>query len=142
MKLEDIIKICEEYLKIDETKLDKESIEIPSIYGKILRIRMNESLLLQKYRNDLKKLYSEKKEYYLGRADPKVYKEKPFDLKILKSEVDSYIESDDDFLNLKTKIDIQEEKIFYLDNILKQINNKGFLIKNALEFQKLINGIN
>lgn len=140
MKLEDIMDEAEKYLQIDETNLAKESIETPKMYGKLLRIRTNESMLLQRYRFQLKKLYQDKRDYYLGRADPEVYKAKPFDLKILKSEVDSYIEADDDIQDLTLKIEVQTEKITYLDNALKQVANRGFTIKNALDFNKLMNG--
>lgn len=140
MKLEDIMDEAEKYLQIDETNLAKESIETPKMYGKLLRIRTNESMLLQRYRFQLKKLYQDKRDYYLGRADPEIYKAKPFDLKILKSEVDSYIEADDDIQDLTLKIEVQTEKITYLDNALKQVANRGFTIKNALDFLKMMNG--
>ena len=140
MKIEDIMNEAEKYLQIDETNLAKESLETPKIYGKLLRIRTNESLLLQKYKFQIKKLYQDKRDYYLGRADPEVYKTKPFDLKILKSEVDSYIEADDEINDLNLKIEVQSEKVEYLDNVLKQIANRGFLIKNAIDFQRLMNG--
>lgn len=140
MKLEDIMNEAEKYLQIDETNLAKESLETPKMYGRLLRIRTNESMLLQRYRFQLKKLYQDKRDYYLGRADPEVYKAKPFDLKILKSEVDSYIEADDEIRDLTLKIEIQTEKLNYLDNVLKQVANRGFMIRNALEFQKMMNG--
>jgi len=131
---------AEKYLQIDETNLAKESLETPKMYGKLLRIRTNESMLLQRYRFQLKKLYQDKRDYYLGRADPEVYKAKPFDLKILKSEVDSYIEADDEIQDLTLKIEVQTEKLNYLDNALKQVANRGFTIRNALDFQKMMNG--
>ena len=140
MKLEDIMNEAEKYLHIDETNLAKESLETPKMYGKLLRIRTNESMLLQRYRFQLKKLYQDKRDYYLGRADPEVYKAKPFDLKILKSEVDSYIEADDEIQDLTLKIEVQTEKLNYLDNALKQVANRGFTIRNALDFQKMMNG--
>lgn len=140
MKLEDIMDEAEKYMKIDETNLAKESLETPKMYGKLLRIRTNESMLLQRYRFQLKKLYQDKRDYYLGRADPEVYKAKPFDLKILKSEVDSYIEADDEIQDLTLKIEVQTEKLNYLDNALKQVANRGFTIRNALDFQKMMNG--
>lgn len=140
MKIEDIMEEAEKYFQIDETNLAKEALETPKLYGRLLRIRTHESMLLQKYKLQLKKLYQSKRDYYLGRADPEVYKTKPFDLKILKSEVDSYIEADDEIAELNLKIEIQEEKIAYLDNALKQVANRGFMIRNAIDFQKLMCG--
>jgi len=141
LKIEDIMDEAEKYFQIDETNLAKEALETPKIYGKLLRIRTNESMLLQRYKYQIKKLYQEKRDYYLGRADPEVYKSKPFDLKILKSEVDSYIEADEEINDLNLKIEVQTEKLTYLDNALKQIANRGFMIKAALDYQKLVNGV-
>lgn len=140
MKLEDIMEEAEKYLSIDETNLAKEALDTPRVYGVMLRIRSNEGMLLQRYRYQLKRLYVEKKEYYLGRSAPEVYKAKPFDLKILKSEVDSYIESDDEVADLTLKIEVQNEKLSYIDNALKQISNRGFMIKHAIDYQKMMNG--
>lgn len=141
MKLEDIMAEVEKCLNIDETNLAKESLETPKMYGKILNIRTNESILLQRYKYQMKKLYQEKRDYYLGRSEPKVYKENPLNIRIMKSEVDSYIEADKEVIDLNTKIDIQIEKLNYLDNALKQIASRGFIIKNAIDYQKMINGL-
>lgn len=140
MKLEEIMLEVEKALAIDETNLARESLETPKIYGNILRIRTNESMLLHKHKHALKQLYADKRDYYLGRADPAVYKEKPFNLKILKSEVDHYVDADSDIGELKLKIEVQTEKVEFLDSALKQIANRGFCIKNAIDFQKLMSG--
>lgn len=140
MNLEDIMNEAEKYLRIDETNLAKEALETPTVYGRVLRIRTNESMVQRSLNYKLKKMYIDKREYYLGRADPQVYKEKPFDLKILKSEVDTYVEADSEIIDLTTRIELQEEKISYLDNALKQISNRGFMIKHAIDFQRMLNG--
>lgn len=140
MKLEDIMDAAESALGIDETNLAKESLDTPKIYGRFLRIRTQESMIHKKLSYDLKKLYQDKRDYYLGRASPEIYKAKPFDTKIVKSEVDTYIQADEEIADLGIRIEIQEEKISYLDGILKQIANRGYLIKNCIDFQKLING--
>ena len=140
MKLEDIMSEAEKYLEIDETNLAREALDTPKVYGKLLRIRTNESMLMQKFKYNLKQLYQQKRDYYLGRAEPEVYKEKPFNLKILKSEVDSYIEADREIIDLSAKIELQSEKVQYLDNALKQVSNRGFMIKHAIDYQKMMNG--
>lgn len=140
MQLEEIIEFTEKCLIIDETNLAKEALETPKIYGRVLRIRTEESMRLKKITMLLKRMLQEKRDYYLGRSHPDVYKEKPFDLKILKSEVDRYIEADDEVQELILKGEIQQEKIDYLDSALKQIGNRGFLIKSAIDFQKLMSG--
>ena len=65
----------------------------------------------------------------------------PFLVKVLKSEVNSYIESDDDIIKLKETIALMEEKINYIDSVIRMINNRGFQIKSAIDWIKYKDGI-
>jgi hypothetical protein len=140
MNIAELMEWVEPFFTIDETRLGEESLNTSKIYGKVLRQRTIESMTLKSLNHQLKALYQSKRDYYMGRADPEVYKQKPFDLKVLKSEVNTYIEADEEVVTLLTKIEIQEEKVAYLQDALKQISNRGFAIKNALEYQKMMNG--
>ena len=83
----------------------------------------------------------EKREYYQGEADPEVYKEKPFGQSIKTSEkMRVYLESDEDLINIEMKIEFINKALFYLDNVLKMVSNRSFQIKNAIEWEKFING--
>ncbi len=83
----------------------------------------------------------EKREYYQGEADPAVYKEKPFGQSIKTSEkMKVYLESDEDLINIEMKIEFISKALFYLDHILKMVSNRSFQIKNAIEWEKFING--
>ena len=141
MKLEEIMALCERVLSIDETNLAKSSIDTPSLYGKLLNVRAQESMRLKQHESNMRKMRLDKREYYLGRAEPSVYKQKPFDLKILKSEVDGYIGSDDDVIRLRDLIELQQEKINILEHAMKMTLQRTYLIKNAIEFQKLMGGM-
>ena len=44
-------------------------------------------------------MYREKWEYYGGKADAKIYATKPFDLKVLKTDLAVYITSDEEIIN-------------------------------------------
>ena len=82
----------------------------------------------------------QKWEYYTGKADPQVYVEKPFDHKVLRTDVDKYMDSDEDLIKILSKVDYYQVMISYLDSILKNINNRTFQVKNAIEWQKFIRG--
>lgn len=83
----------------------------------------------------------EKREYYQGEADPEVYKEKPFGQTIKTSEkMKVYLEADEDLINIEMKIEFINKALFYLDNVLKMVSNRSFQIKNAIEWEKFING--
>ena len=75
--------------KLDDTELDRESVNIFLLHNKYL-IHFNKFNLLKKDQ-DHKTLIREKWEYYTGKADPSVYQVKPFDIKVLKADVHIYI---------------------------------------------------
>ena len=51
------------------------------------------------------------------------------------------LETTENMLNkIQTKMDYYQVMLNYLDSILKNINNRTFQIKNAIEWQKFIRG--
>ena len=86
-------------------------------------------------------MYREKWEYYGGKADAKVYATKPFDLKVLKTDLSIYIESDEDIIKIEHKISYLETVVKYLDGVLKSINSRGWDIKNAISWRQFESGM-
>jgi len=99
-------------LKVNDERLDTEALKNQELYAKYLDHKSRFELLLHKAKGDYKKMYREKWEYYGGKADAKVYVTKPFDLKVLKSDLSVYIESDDDIIQC-------EHKVAYLETVVK-----------------------
>ena len=90
----------------------------------------------------LQKIFTENSEYiYAIDLDGNfVYQQKPFNLKILKQDVDKYIEADEDYQKIKQKVDYLETIVDFLDRTIRQIQNRGFLIKDAIEWRKFTSG--
>ncbi len=126
--------------KLDDTELDSESIKIPLLHNKYLQHLNKFSLLLKKAEYDHKLLVREKWEYYTGKADASVYQEKPFDLKVLKADVHIYIDSDEELQKADQKVAYLNVVVKYLEQVLRSINNRTFLIKNAIEWKKFTSG--
>ena len=126
--------------KIDPELLDEESIKIPQLHSKYLKYLSDVKLLKIKKEMEYKVLLREKFEYYTGKADEEIYKEKPFDLKILKQDLSLYMESDTDIQALLARINYYEEIMFFLDKVLHCLNNRGFQIKNSIDWQKFMQG--
>ena len=82
----------------------------------------------------------EKWQYYTGKADPEIYIDKPFDYKVLRQDIDKYMDADPDLIKISSKIEYYQVMISFLDSILKTINNRTYQIKNAIEWQKFIRG--
>jgi hypothetical protein len=125
---------------MDEDLLDHESIKIPQLHSKYLNFLSDVRLFKIKREQEYKKLLREKFEYYTGKADAEVYREKPFDLKILKQDVQLYIESDEEIQSVLTKLNYYKEMIFLLESILSNISTRGFQIKNSIDWQKFMQG--
>ena len=102
MDLEQLQDLAEKDLKINDTELDLESLKTPQLHNKYLKFLNKWKLLQTKANIDYYKLRKEKWEYYTGKAPQQVYAEKPFNLKILKTDIDKYMESDDELVKLKS----------------------------------------
>ena len=140
MTLEELQQQVGKDFKLDDTELDSESVSIPLLHNKYL-IHFNKfSLLLKKAEYEHKTKIKNKWEYYTGKADPSVYKEKPFDIKVLKSDVHIYMDSDPELQRADQKVAYLNQIVKYLEQVLRGINNRSFLIKNAIEWKKFTSG--
>ena len=141
--LENIQDEWEKNSKIDYSNLGTESIRIPVIHDKYLKIFIDERIRLKGMEFELSKLVRSKTNYYKGEMTEDELEEKgleQFQGRLLKNEISNYIETDDDYIKIKQNIVVQQEKINYLDSIIKQLNNRGFQIKNALDWLKFSRG--
>jgi len=86
-------------------------------------------------------MYREKWEYYGGKSDAKVYAAKPFDLKVLKTDLQIYISSDNDIIELSNKIAYLETTIKFIDGVIKSIDNRGWDIKHAISWKQFEAGM-
>lgn len=139
----DIDYIKEEWKKdsvMDEDLLDNESIKIPQLHSKYLNYLSDIRLIKIKKEQEYKKLLRDKFEYYTGKAEDEVYQQNPFNLKILKQDVQLYIDSDEHIQKSLNILNYYKEMIFVLESILSNINTRGFQIKNSIDWQKFIQG--
>lgn len=143
MTYDEIFSEWEKDGKIDTTNPGKESANIPNLHNKYFRMYVQEGLKLRKLQTDYKQLVRLKKEYYDGSIAQEDLIEnnwKPNPLKILKQDLQTYIDSDTDVIKLSLKISYQESVVDYLESIVKQINNRGFHIKNLIEWERFSSG--
>ena len=140
MTLEELQEQVGKDLKINDSELDLESLKTPQLHNKYLKHYNNFKLLLTRAESDYKILKRVKWEYYTGKASPKVYQEKPFNLKIMKSDLDKYLDSDEDLIKSKQKIEYLETVVNYLDRTLKIIGGRDWQIRNSIEWRKFTSG--
>lgn len=143
MKLEDIIAEWDKDGTIDQTNVSKESGEIPKLHNKYFKIYMGEGYLLRKMKADYKKLFKLKTEYYKGELDVSELKQYGWSqqpLKILRTDIPSYLDADDDLIESSLKIGAQEQKVEYLESIIKMIGNRGFQIRAIIDWERFRTG--
>jgi hypothetical protein len=143
MKFEEIQKLWSSDCNIDETELSQESVKIPQLHNKYLILYSDERLRLKTSRFELYKLIKLKKEYYSGRMtqeELEAYDWEPFEFKLLKADVEQHIDADDDIVTIKKSLALQEEKVDYLEAIVKSLTTRGFLIKNAIDWKRFTEG--
>ncbi|HAT70776.1 MAG TPA: hypothetical protein DCS22_09730 [Flavobacteriaceae bacterium] len=141
MTLEELENLADVDLKINDTELDIESLKIPQLHNKYSKFHNQFINLLKKSEQNRDILIREKWEYYTGKASPTVYQAQPFNLKILRQDVDKYIKSDIEVVKIEQKIAYLQSIVNYLERTIRIISNRTFQIKNAIEWRKFTSGI-
>ncbi len=128
--------------KIDPDNLHTESLNIPILHAKYYEIYNTVMLLRKKAEQQRKNIRHERYEYFSGKSDPEVYIENPFPKKIRdKDTMQKYLDADEKLSNCSLKIDYYETTLRYLEEILKQVGNRTYQIKNAIEFMRFSSGL-
>ena len=140
MDLEQLQEQADKDLKINDTELDLESLKTPQLHNQFLKHLTKFKLMLSRAEGEYNTLKREKWEYYTGKAPAEVYAEKPFDLKILKTDIDKYLDSDIELQKAKQKVDYLNTTVDFLDRTIRQISNRTFTIKNAIDWRKFTSG--
>jgi len=126
-------------LKIPDN-LAQASLDTPYIHNRLNVILLELGKKLNRLTRKKEKVYKQKFEYYTGKAHPDVYKENPFNLKILKTDIHIYLSSDDELSSLCEEIEDLKVDIKFIEESLKCCNQRTFQIKEAIEYNKFING--
>jgi hypothetical protein len=143
----DIMELFEEWEKdgeFNKADLSKESLNIPKLHNKWYKVYMTERLKFKRLESELKTLKAEKWEFYLDGPTEEhdaLGWELPPKGKILRGDIQHYLDKDKDIVELTLKIAYQYEIVDFCDAVLKMINNRGFQIKSAIDFLKFTNGI-
>ena len=140
MTLDELQAKAEKDLTIDDTELDLESLKTPQLHSQYLKTYSTYALMLKKAEGDHSQLHLKKWLFYTGKAEPQEYKDKNFDLKVLRQDVDKFIDADDEIIRQRQKVEYLKQICHYCESTLKQINNRTFQIKNAIEWKKFTMG--
>ena len=128
---------------IDRTEPGKELINIPQLHSKYLTILSNNRLLAKEADFKYNKIKKIKWEYYTGKLDNdqlKHYGWEPFPF-VLKSEINTYFDSDEDLNKALANKIMYEEVVEICQSILKELNSRTFQLRDFIQWERFIQGV-
>jgi len=128
--------------KIDPDNLHTESLNIPVLHSKYYDIYNTLMLLRKKAEQQRKNIRHERYEYFSGKSDPEIYIDNPFPKKIRDKEtMQKYLDADTKLSGVSLKIEYYEVMLRFIEEILKQITNRTYQIKNSIDFMRFSSGL-
>ena len=128
--------------KIDPDNLHTESLNIPVLHSKYYDIYNTLMLLRKKAEQQRKNIRHERYEYFSGKADPEVYIDNPFPKKIRDKEtMAKYLDADTKLSGISLKLEYYDVMLRFIEEILKQITNRTYQIKNSIDFMRFQSGM-
>jgi len=136
----DLDKIQEMWQKdsvIDPDNLHDESLKIPQLHSKYYTVYNTIMLLRERAQESYNRVKLERYNYYTGKATAEVYAEEPFPYKVReKDAIQRYLEADEKLSAVDMKIKYYNVTLKFLEEIIKNVSNRTYQIKNAIEWQK------
>ena len=143
MNLEQIQEMWERDSQLDPDNLHDESLKIPQLHSKYYTVYNTITLLREKARESYNKVRLERYNYYTGKAPAEVYVEEPFPYKVRdKDALQRHLDADEKLNKVDLKIRYYDVELKFLEEIIKNISNRTFQIKNAIEWNKFQAGYN
>ena len=121
MNLETLNDMWEKDAPLDDEKLDTDSLSIPKLHAKYLRLYNSFVTLKDQAELDVKRTYRDRWEYYTGKS------ETPFPIKLIKTDVPIYLEADQLYQKSLLKVKYYNQMVEALKTILSAINNLSLI---------------
>jgi hypothetical protein len=140
--LEQILKYWEKDSVIDQTEPGKELIKIPTLHSKYLGILIKHKIAAKKAHFDYLRMRKVKIEYFSGRMDQEELDSRgwqPFQF-VLKSDVNAYLEGDDNLIKLLEKKVYHEETVSVIESVMGELKSRTFQLKDFIGWEKFIGG--
>jgi hypothetical protein len=141
-KLEELLEMWQVDSVIDKTEPGKALLDIPKLHSKYLNIISRYRLLSKESEFKISKMRRLKWEYYTGKLDQSTlqkygWEQFPY---TLKSEVSTYLESDEDIFKLIAHKKMHDEIIEVCGSILKELSARTFQLRDFIQWERFIQG--
>ena len=141
MNLEQIQEMWEKDARIDPDNLHDESLKIPQLHSKYYTIYNTITLLREKARESYNRIRLERHNYYTGKAPAEKYVEEPFPYKVReKDAIQRHMDADEKMSSINMKIKYYDVTLKFLEEIIRNVSNRTYQIKNAIEWQQFQSG--
>jgi len=143
MSTDDISEVWAVDCKKDETNLAGESKRIPELHSKYYSMYYKEALRVKKLKYDYKELELAKREYYDGSMAEEDLRDrgwKPFLKKVIRQDMDKFVQADKDIIAMSLKMDYHATRANFLEDIIKTIHSRNFVVKNMIDILKFQHG--
>lgn len=143
LTLDDLTTHWVEDSKIDFTEVGKESVRTGAIHAKYLKIMAIHTNKLRETARTLAKIKNLRQSYYDGSIDKETeqkYNWKPFPYKVLKGDMERFIEGDDFVQKAVAIVSKHEDIIETCKAIIKELGNRSYQLKAAVDWQRLMAG--
>lgn len=128
-------------LSINGDNLDGEVLENQKIFAKINRVYIQKSRKLVALTNQLAALEHKRFRHYAGKETAAHYKTDPLPEAILKSDIPSYMNVDPLVIEMRGLVKECERIVKFLEDAKGQLRSRGFDIKAAIEYRKIMMGL-
>ena len=143
MKIEEIQNEYDIDCKMNsEAGLDNSAMQIPALHNKYIKMRSSESKALHELRVVYEQKIAHKTLHLTGKLTAEEYSVEPLGCKIAKVELPTYLSMDAELNKLKLYIEIQNDKVKMLDEIIRAINNRTYLIGHIIKWKMFEAGLN
>ena len=140
--LDQILKHWESDSVIDQTEPGKELIRIPILHNKYLNILTKHKFASKKANYDYLRMKKTKWEYYTGKMSQEELEEhgwEPFRY-TLKSDISTYLESDNDMIKLLEKKVYHDECVSVIEAIMSELKSRTYQLRDFIQWERFIGG--
>lgn len=140
MSIEELFNEVREDLILDKIDISNSSYDTMKLQGKYLQKLTEEKIAFESAKARYNVSYRQKYDYYLGRANPEEYKKNPLGLKIMKTEIDTYLNGDEELTRQRLRMESQKIRVQFLEGVLKALNSRTWEIKNIIDWKRYLSG--
>jgi hypothetical protein len=144
MTYDDYVKeSTKDLLNYEEVDLDEASLKIPSLLHRWADFMTAEKIKMRQIERQQNEWYKIMYSYYAGKLSKEEldeYNLHPFPHKLLKQDIDTWINADPKLNDIEDTRILQEQKINFIDRKMKELSTRQWNIKAAIDHRKFMSG--